>query len=71
MFDRWLTELTISKWQIGFAPGPPNHGWRMVKEHLEKLGFTRDELLAVGLIKTTEGGKEPFDVLRPNYVSNE
>lgn len=66
--NRGVTELTISKWQIGFAPGPPSHGWRMVKDHLESIGYTKDELLKVGLIKTTEGGKEPFDVFRDRVM---
>ena len=66
--NRGVTEMTIKAWQIGFAPGPPEYGWREVKEHLESKGFTKDELLKVGLIKTTEGGKEPFDVFRDRIM---
>ncbi len=62
--NRGVSTATILAWQIGFAPGPREAGWRMVKEHLSKKGFTTDELLRAGLIKTTEQGKEPYDVFR-------
>lgn len=66
--NRGVTKATLLKWQIGFAPGPPAHGWRMVKDHLEGKGYTRDELFKVGLIKSAEGGKEPFDVFRDRIM---
>lgn len=65
---RGVTDLIVQKWQIGYAPGPPTRGWREVKDHLESLNYKREELLRVGLIKTTEGGKEPFDVFRDRIV---
>jgi DNA primase len=66
--NRGVTKATLLRWQIGFAPGPPAHGWRMVKDHLEGKGYTRDELFKVGLIKGAEGGKEPFDVFRDRIM---
>jgi DNA primase len=66
--NRGVTKATLQKWQIGFAPGPPAHGWRMVKDHLDSKGYTRDELFKVGLIKSAEGGKEPFDVFRDRIM---
>ncbi|MEN9920521.1 MAG: primase, primase protein [Candidatus Parcubacteria bacterium] len=66
--NRGVTKATLLRWQIGFAPGPPAHGWRMVKDHLEGKGYTRDELFKVGLIKSAEGGKEPFDVFRDRIM---
>jgi DNA primase len=66
--NRGVTTATLQKWQIGFAPGPPAHGWRMVKDYLEGKGYTKDELFRVGLIKSTEGGKEPFDVFRDRIM---
>lgn len=66
--NRGVTKVTIQKWQIGFAPGPPERGWRMVKEHLDGKGYTKEELFKVGLIKGTEGGKEPFDVFRDRIM---
>lgn len=65
---RGVSGETIQKWQIGFAPGPPTYGWREVKDHLEARGYTRSELLAVGLIKTADAGKEPFDVFRDRIM---
>jgi DNA primase len=66
--NRGVTSVTLQKWQIGFAPGPPAHSWRMVKEHLESKGYTKDEIFKVGLIKMAEGGKEPFDVFRDRIM---
>lgn len=66
--NRGVTAHTVAAWQIGYAPGPPKHGWREVKDALEAQAFTTEELLAVGLIKKTEGGKEPFDVFRDRIV---
>jgi DNA primase len=66
--NRGVTKQTLQNWQVGFAPGPPERGWRMVKEHLESKGYTKDELFKVGLIKSTEGGKEPFDVFRDRIM---
>jgi len=65
---RGVKPETIAKWRIGFAPGPPSYGWRAAKEYLEARAYTRDELLKAGLIKTTEGGKEPFDVFRDRIM---
>jgi len=66
--NRGVTKATLLKWQIGYAPGPPAHGWRMAKDALESKGYTRDELFRVGLIKGAEGGKEPFDVFRDRIM---
>ncbi|MFT5831703.1 MAG: DNA primase [Candidatus Paceibacteria bacterium] len=66
--DRGVTAQTVAAWQIGYAPGPPKGGWREVKDALEPKGYTAEELLTVGLIKKTEGGKEPFDVFRDRIV---
>ena len=66
--NRGVTKATLTKWQIGYAPGPPQSGWRMVKDHLEGKGYTKDELAKVGLIKSAEGGKEPYDVFRDRIM---
>lgn len=65
---RKVEEKTIQTWQIGYAPGPPDGGWRELKEHLEAKKYTKEEMLKAGLIKTTEGGKEPFDVFRDRVM---
>ena len=66
--DRGVTAQTVAEWKIGYAPGPPKGGWREVKDALEAKQFSANELLTVGLIKKTEGGKEPFDVFRDRVV---
>lgn len=66
--QRGVKPETIAKWRIGFAPGPPRHGWREAKDHLEAKGYTQEELLKAGLIKTTDSGKEPFDVFRDRVM---
>jgi len=68
LLNRGVKSETIAKWRIGYAPGSPKHGWREAKDHLESLGYTRDELLKGGIIKTTDAGKEPFDVFRDRIV---
>ncbi|MBP6881915.1 MAG: DNA primase [Candidatus Pacebacteria bacterium] len=65
---RGVNKDTIAKWRIGFAPGPPKSGWREVKDHLVAKGYTKDELFKAGLIKSAEGGKEPFDVFRDRVM---
>lgn len=66
--NRGVSDETIAEWRIGFAPGPPKYGWRESKDKLEKDGYKKEELLKAGLIKNTEGGKEPFDVFRDRIV---
>jgi DNA primase len=66
--DRGVTAQTATTWQIGYAPGPPIGGWREVKDALESKKYSTEELLQIGLIKKTEGGKEPFDVFRDRIV---
>jgi DNA primase len=66
--NRGVKAETRAKWRIGFAPGPPQSGWREGKDHLEALGYTRNELLKSGIIKTTDSGKEPFDVFRDRIM---
>jgi DNA primase len=65
---RKVSADTIRTWQIGYAPGPPTGGWRELKEHLDEKGYTNEEMLKAGVIKTTEGGKEPFDVFRDRVM---
>lgn len=66
--QRGLTAETIAKWRIGYAPGPPHHGWRELKEYMEGKGYTKDELLKVGLIKGADAGKEPYDLFRDRVM---
>lgn len=62
--DRGVNETSIESWRIGFAPGPPESGWAVVKEYLLAKGFTDTEILKAGLSKLSDKGKEPYDVFR-------
>jgi DNA primase len=66
--NRGVNAETIAKWRIGYAPGPPNHGWRELKEYLEAKGFSKAELLKTGLIKGADAGKEPYDLFRDRIM---
>lgn len=45
---RGLTEKTIKEWRIGYV----RDEWRSIYEHLKSKGFTDDEMLRAGVIKT-------------------
>ncbi len=62
--ERGVLADTIASWRIGYAPGPPTAGWRTTREYLLSKGFSEAELAQVGLTKTAEDGKEPYDVFR-------
>jgi len=66
--DRGVTAETIAKWRIGYAPGPPEHGWRELKNALEAQKFTAAELLKAGLVKGADSGKEPYDLFRDRVM---
>jgi len=66
--DRGVTNETIAKWRIGYAPGPPEHGWRELKNALEAQKFTIEELLKAGLVKGADAGKEPYDLFRDRVI---
>ncbi len=65
---RGVTAETIKKWRIGYAPGPPQAGWRELKTHLGTKNFKPTTMQLAGLIKSSEGGKEPFDVFRDRIM---
>ena len=62
--DRGVNETSVESWRIGFAPGPPESGWAVLKEHLLSKGFTEAEILKAGLSKLSDKGREPYDVFR-------
>ncbi len=66
--DRGVTPQTIAKWRIGYAPGPPQHGWRELKNALEAEKFTTQELLKAGLVKAADAGKEAYDLFRDRIM---
>ncbi len=64
LLKRGLTDETIEKFSIGFAPA----GWRNLREHLLEKGFTDFELNFAGLTKKGEKGNEPYDVFRERII---
>lgn len=66
--DRGVKPVTISKWRIGYAPGPMTGGWRLLKEHLTAKGYTVPEMLRAGVVKHGADGKDPFDVFRDRVM---
>jgi DNA primase len=66
--SRGLSKETIERWRIGYAPGPPQGGWREVATHLQSLGYTQAECLKAGLVKGAEVGKDPYDVFRDRIM---
>jgi DNA primase len=65
---RGVEKETIKKWRIGYAPGPPTAGWRELKNHLTTGKYLPGVMLKAGLIKSAEGGKEPFDTFRDRIM---
>ncbi len=65
---RNVSPESVAKWRIGYAPGPPEHGWRDTKIYLTNKKFTDKELVNVGLIKGFDTGKEPYDVFRDRIM---
>lgn len=49
--SRGLHADTIKVWHLGYAPD----AWRMLLEALTAEGFTREELIAAGLVKEADG----------------
>lgn len=47
LLSRGLKEETVHSWRLGFAP----NDWRQLLDHLQKEGFTLEEMQKVGLIK--------------------
>jgi len=65
---RGVAKSTVEKWQIGYAPGPPDGGWRELRSYLNTQGFPDSLLLKAGLIKSAGAGKEPFDTFRDRVM---
>lgn len=62
--DRGVKKESIITWRIGYAKDE----WRALRTHLTQKGFTDEEMLRAGLIKSAEQGKEPYDVFRDRIM---
>lgn len=54
--NRGLTKETVSDFRIGFAPSE----WRDLFDYLLSKGFSKEEMLSVGLIKRKDGESDKF-----------
>ncbi len=57
---RGLSEAALERWEIGFAPP----GWQGLRDHLKGKGVPDELMIAAGLIKPSDKGREPYDVFR-------
>ena len=55
---------TVLSWRVGYAKDE----WRALRAHLTGKGFSDADMLRAGLIKTTDQGKEPYDVFRDRIM---
>ena len=61
---RGVSDESVAKWRIGYAPGPPESGWRNLKERLAEKGFSEAMALRAGLIKHAAEKDSLYDVFR-------
>ena len=61
---RGVSENSISKWRIGFAKDE----WRDLCNRLTEKGFSKEELLSVGLIKKTPTENKFYDTFRDRVM---
>ncbi|CUH77851.1 DNA primase [Tropicibacter naphthalenivorans] len=57
---RGLSQEALDRFEIGFAPP----GWENLREHLKQKGVDPELMLAAGLVKKSDKGREPYDVFR-------
>ncbi|MEQ5871102.1 DNA primase [Sagittula sp. NFXS13] len=57
---RGLDDAALDRFEIGFAP----QGWDNIRNALTGKGVPLDHLLACGLSRTSDKGREPYDVFR-------
>ena len=57
---RGLDEAAQARWDIGFAPP----GWEGLRTALSGKGAKAEDLLKVGLVKSSDKGREPYDAFR-------
>ncbi|MBT8456928.1 MAG: DNA primase [Alphaproteobacteria bacterium] len=57
---RGLNEAALDRWEIGFAPP----GWQGLWDHLRGKGVAEDLIMAAGLAKPSNSGKQPYDTFR-------
>ena len=66
--QRGVKSETIAAWRLGYAPGPPQAGWRELGTELESKNYQAGAAIKAGLLKRSEQGKEPYDVFRDRVM---
>ncbi len=63
---RGVSPATLEKWRIGYVP----EGWRNLKDHLVKKGYTEEFIHRSGLLKKQDqgGGGNSYDVFRDRIM---
>ncbi len=62
--QRKLSTATIRRFGLGFAP----NNWWLLSNHMRKLGFTEEELIAGFLCKRSEKSGKIFDLFRNRVI---
>ncbi len=62
--DRGVKVQSVHAWRIGYAKDE----WRGLRQYLKEKGFSDEQMLAAGLIKKADQGKEPYDVFRDRIM---
>ncbi|MEM6895951.1 MAG: CHC2 zinc finger domain-containing protein, partial [Pseudomonadota bacterium] len=57
---RGLSAAALERWEIGFAPD----GWQTLWEHLRGKGIEAEKIIACGLAKPSDKGRDPYDTFR-------
>ncbi|KAB2542520.1 DNA primase [Salipiger aestuarii] len=57
---RGLSAEARDRFELGFAP----EGWQNLRDHLRGQGVPEDLILAVGLTRASDKGRDPYDVFR-------
>ncbi|MFV0359622.1 DNA primase [Tropicimonas sp.] len=57
---RGLSRAAQERWQIGFAPA----SWQAMWDHLTAKGVAPDLILACGLARLSDKGRQPYDTFR-------
>ena len=61
---RGLSEETIRRFRLGYAPGRRG----ALRAHLEAAGVSLDQMVEAGLVKRSEDGRETYDYLRDRVI---
>lgn len=61
---RGLSEEALARWEIGLAPP----GWSNLWEHLTGKGVDKELIVAAGLARESDRGRDPYDTFRNRII---